>query len=71
MVYYIRKMLDDIPEYMRGNSTTPAAHPIFDIAEDATKLSQTVADLFHHFLAQLLYLSKQSQKDIQLAVSFL
>ena len=34
------------------------AHHIFDIAEDATKLSQTNADVFHDFLAQPLYLSK-------------
>ena len=49
-------MLDDIPEDMKGESATPAAHHIFDIAEDATKLSKADADLFHHFVAQLLYL---------------
>ena len=34
-------------------------------------MSQADADLFHHFLAQLLYLSKRARPDIQLAVSFL
>ena len=50
-------MLDGIPEYMKGESATPAAQHLFDIAEDTTKLHQAYADLFHHFVAKLLYLS--------------
>ena len=38
MINYIGKMIDNIPEYMKGESATPAAHHLFDIAEDATKL---------------------------------
>ena len=71
MIDYIGKMLDDIPEDMKGESATPAAHHLFDIAEDATKISQADEDLFHHFVAQLLYLSKGARPDIQLSVSFL
>ena len=71
MIDYIVKMLDYIPEYMKVESSTPAAHHIFGIAEDATKLSQAGADLFHQFVAQVLYLSKRSLPDIQLSVSFL
>ena len=36
-----------------------------------TKLSQADADLFHNFVAQLLYLSKRVCPDIQLVLSFL
>ena len=70
MIKYIGKMLDDIPEDMK-ESATPAAHHLFDISEDATKLSKACADLFHHFVAQLLYISKRDRPDIQIAVSFL
>ena len=49
-------MIDNIPEDMKGESATPAAHHLFDIAEDATILSQTNADLFRHFVEQLLYI---------------
>ena len=49
LINYIGKMLDYIPEYMKGESATHAAHHLFGIAEDATKLSQADADLFHHF----------------------
>ena len=56
---------------MTGESDTPTAHHIFDIAEDATKLSQSDAFLFHNFVSQLLYLSKRARSDIQLTVSFM
>ena len=32
MIDYIVKILDDIPEYRKGESATPAAHHLFDIA---------------------------------------
>ena len=64
-------MIDDIPEDMNWESSTPAAHHLFDIAEDVTKLSQADVDLFHYFVAQLLYLSKRARPYIQLAAPFL
>ena len=51
MVNYTGKMLDDIPEDTKGESATSAAHHLFEIAEDTTKLSQDDADIFHQFLA--------------------
>ena len=56
MIEYIGKILDDIPEDMKGELATPAAHHLFYIVEDATKLSQVDTDIFHHFVAQVLYL---------------
>ena len=64
-------MLDDIIEGKNGESDTPDAHQHFVIAEDTTNLSQTNTDLFHQFLAQLLYLSKRARLYIQLVLSFL
>ena len=54
MVEYIGKLLADIPEYMKGESETPAAHQAFNVAEDATNMYQTDADLYHHFVVQLM-----------------
>ena len=71
MFNYIGKMLDDIPKDMKGESAAPDAHHLFDISEDTTKLSQSDSDLFHHFVAQLLYLSKRVRPYIHIAVSFL
>ena len=36
MIGYIGKMLDSIPEEMKGESDTPVAHHLFDISEDTT-----------------------------------
>ena len=64
MVDYTGKIINDVPEDMRGGSATPTAHHLFDIAEDATKLSRIDADSFHNFVAQILYLSNQARLDI-------
>ena len=64
MFNYIGNILNDIPEDMRVESAKPAAHNISDIAEDATKLSQNNADIFHHLFAQLLHLSNQALPHI-------
>ena len=71
MSNYNRKIIDNITEDMEGKSATPDSHHLFDIAEDATKLSQADAYLMHHFVAQLLYLLKRARTDIHLEVSFL
>ena len=39
MIYYIGKTIDYIPEDTKGESSKPAAHHLFDIAEYATKLT--------------------------------
>ena len=56
MIDYTGKILDNIPEDVKGVSSTLDVHHLFDIAEDATKLSQSNAELFHHFVAQLPFL---------------
>ena len=56
---------------MKGESSTPDARNLFDIAEYGTKLSQADTDHFHYFVAQQLYPSNWARPDIQLAVSFL
>ena len=64
-------MFDDIPEDMKVKSTTPTVHHLFNISEDTINLSQTNTDIFHNFLAQLIYLSKRTRPDIQISISFL
>ena len=45
MVKFIVKTVNDTPEKMKGELVAPTTHYFFDIAEYATKLSQTSADL--------------------------
>ena len=64
-VNYIGNVINDIPEYIKGESETPAKHQLFDIVEDATKPSWTDADLFRQFLTHILYLENRSHTDLQ------
>ena len=41
MVYLIGKIIDEIPEDMKGKSETPAIKHLFYITEYATKLPRT------------------------------
>ena len=50
---------------------TPVANHLFDINPHSEKLDMVGADEFHHFVAKLLYLAKQTRPDILLAVDFL
>ena len=56
MVDNIGNILEDTPEYIKGEPVTPATHHLFDTAEDSIKISWTYTDILHHFVAQLLYL---------------
>ena len=69
---YIDRMIDERPVgLLKGNPVSPAADHLFEINHDCEKLSSEEADKFHHFVAKLLYLAKQTWPDILLAVAFL
>ena len=71
MYDYIDKMLAELPTDMNGVSTTPAALHLFNLDDGAEKMDKERAQLFHHLVAKLLYLSRRSRQDIQTAVAFL
>jgi len=71
MYDYIEKILAELPTDMNGVSMTPAALHFFNIDDGAEKLDEERAQLFHHLVAKLLYLSRRSRQDIQTAVAFL
>jgi len=71
MYEYIDKMLAELPSDMNRVSTTPAALHLFNVDDSARKLDKDGAQLFHHLVAKLLYLSRRSRQDIQTAVAFL
>ena len=71
MIDYIGNMIEDIPEYLKGKSATSEEHHLFGTAEDTTNLSQADANIFHYFVAKLIFLSKKACPDIQLEVSLL
>jgi hypothetical protein len=72
MCDYINKILLDAPADMSGTAPTPAANHLFNVNITNPKLLNPAdAELFHHMVAQLLFLCKRARPDIQTAVSFL
>jgi hypothetical protein len=54
-----------------STATTPAADNLFDVDPDSPLLDQVRKEDFHTLSAKLLYLSKRTRHDIQVAVCFL
>ena len=68
MIDYIKGMLDELPVDMEGTVTTPALSHLFEVNNDAEKLSNTMSEMFHHNTAKLLFLRKRARPDIQPSV---
>jgi len=68
MYEYIDKMLEEMPADMSGLATTPASNYLFNTDLGCTKLGVEKGQLFHHFVAKLLYLCKRTRQDIQTAM---
>jgi hypothetical protein len=50
---------------------TPANDYLFKVRENGRKLSEELAEVFHHTVYQLLFAANRARRDIQTAVSFL
>jgi hypothetical protein len=68
---YIKEMLDELESDMDGIAATPAAPHLFTVNNEPVPLNEKEAELFHHFTAKLLFLSRRARPDIQTAVAFL
>ena len=72
MLDYIQKLLDDAPkEFFKWASTSPSSNYLINVNNSCTKLDPSTAILYHHIVAQLLYLGKITRPDLLLAISFL
>jgi hypothetical protein len=71
MKEYIKEAIDDFGEDIIRSAATPAKKNLFDVDETAEPLTRKKRENFHSVVAKLLYVSKRSRLDIQLAVAFL
>ena len=55
MENYVDEIIKNLPEDMGGTATTPAGEYLFKTHDNATKLDEEIAELFHHVTAQLLF----------------
>jgi hypothetical protein len=73
MINYTTKIYTDFPKPITTSCATPAANHLFTVRDEskAKFLPEKQAQAFHHTFAQLLFLCKQTHRDIQTVVSFL
>jgi hypothetical protein len=73
MIKYLKNVIEEFPEVIKGRAATPAHEKLFVIRDekDARKLSEEQALAFHHTVAQLLFMATRARRDIQMAVAFL
>ena len=71
MIPYMQEIIDEFPDDIGTPANTPAADHLFDVRDDATLLSKSRSDDFHHTVAKLLWASLRARPDTLLALSFL
>ncbi len=73
MVTYLRNVIGELPELITGKAPTPAGDHLFKIRDEkeTTPFKEERALVFHHTVAQLLFLATRARRDIQTAVAFL
>jgi hypothetical protein len=54
-----------------SHANTPAAEHLFKVNEDAIRLDEREATIFHNFVAECLFLTKRARPDMSAAVAFL
>ena len=69
--YLKKNVLSELPEDFSGTAVTPAGIHLFDVDPNAEKLNKSDSELFHHVVAQLLFVCKRGRPDLQTAVAFL
>jgi hypothetical protein len=70
MVTYLDEMRQGFGKDLSESANTPAAAHLFQVREDAEKLSEDKAKKFHHTVAQGLFLSKRSRVNILTTIAF-
>jgi len=70
---YITECIESFGEDVSAGAKMPASSTLFEVDDTDTspKLKKEKADMFHHIVAELLFVSKRARIDIQLAVAFL
>ena len=71
MYDYINEVIESLPKEMKGSSASPAGDHLFKTNEECPKLNSEAHEAFHHYTAQLLFLSKRARPNLQTAVAFL
>ena len=63
--------ITSLPESMDGKSATPAGNNLFMVNPGASPLPVSESEIFHHYVAKLLFLCKRARPDILTAIAYL
>ena len=63
MIDYLKNVINDFPELIKGRAATPAHDKLFVIRDknEARKLNEEQALAFHHTVAQLLFMATRAR----------
>jgi hypothetical protein len=68
---YLRQAIEDSKMDITRDAASPATKGLMSVDEQSPPLPQHDADVFHHVVALLLYVSSRARVDTQTALSFL
>jgi hypothetical protein len=73
LIDYLKGVINEFPDIITGTSITPATTNLFDVRPNNERkvLGEEQARAFHHSVAQFLFATTSSRKDIQHMVAFL
>jgi hypothetical protein len=73
MVNYLKSVIAEFPEMITGKAATPAVNHLFTVRDkkEARALKEERALVFHHTVAQLVFMSTRARCNIQTTVAFL
>ena len=71
MCDYVEGILDGVPPNMDGLTVMPTMSNLFTVREDVEKLDDEWAEIYHHIMAQLLYLCQCARPNLQPTMAFL
>jgi hypothetical protein len=65
MFKYLKNVIEEFPEIIRGRAAMPAHDRLFEIRadEEANKLNKEQVLAFHHTVAQLLFMATRARQD--------
>ena len=71
MSEYLKETVEEFPEDVSKETPTPASLYLFEVNENAIKLTKDKKEIFHRTTAKLLFVSRRGRPDIQLPIAFL
>ena len=71
MVEHLRGCLTIFGEYFITPVSSPATKKLFEVREDAEKLSEKKGYIFHSAVEKIFFIIKSSRTDLETSVSFL